>query len=278
MAEGRKAQVVAIGNQKGGVGKTTTTVNLAAALAEVGRRVLIWDLDANAGATNALGVPPVFVGSFEVMLGVESVDDAILRHSPEDGVVLPENIHLVCARRNLDDLDAAVREQSRFADGRDSLLAPLRQLSDRYDYILLDTAPNSNTPMTAAYKAARWFVIAGMPETLAVRGMQEALADVQAARRYGNPALELLGVVMSRVDKRTRVGAELLRQLEAGFPPHGGMFEAKIDRSVVVLEAQKLGRTVLDAAPDHKVAAQYRRLAAEFEDRLRRRTTGTEDR
>ena len=148
----RQTHIVALGNQKGGVGKTTNTVHIAAGLAELGRRCLIMDLDMNHGATRHFGVSAeAFLDTFEVLVGDEDPSDVILTSEDED-IELPENIHLIPARRKLEKIDQALAAKNKFVVSQDILLQPLSTLKGRYDYIFLDTAPNSTTPTIAAYR------------------------------------------------------------------------------------------------------------------------------
>ncbi len=269
----RNTRVIAIGNQKGGVGKTTNTVHIAAALAEKGRRCLIFDLDMNHGATRHFGIPSDgFLGSFEVLIGAEAPEDVILTGEEED-VALPENLHLIPARRNLEGIDQALAAKSKFTITQDVLMEPLQTLLGRYDYIFLDTAPNATTPTIAAYKAADWFILSAMPDPFAIAGLDDALQDIQDAQQQGNPDLRLLGVVLVGVDKRTTLANALTEYVERIFTVGEGKtlkFTTMISRSTVIPQAQKLGQTVLQSHGSHKVAEQYRRLGTEIETRLER--------
>lgn len=273
-AEGeRRTRIIAVGNQKGGVGKSTVSTHLAAALGEMGRRCLIWDLDSNSGTTRCFNLPETFLGAFEVLIGDEEPQDVVITNEPAEGLHLPKNVDLIVARRNLDTLDETLRSRNRFADGRDSLKAPLAKLQGQYDYIFLDTAPNTNPPTMAAYKAAEWFIVSAIPDPLAIKGINDAMADIQAVRDNGNPKLELLGVVLSCVDRRTRLAIQLSSFVHEAFPEHAGSFQVQLSRAVAIPEAQKLGQTVLQADPTHKLAEQYRQLAREVEARLAIRET-----
>src|SRR4051794_13371641 len=154
MSEERRTKVIAVGNQKGGVGKTTNTVHLARALVEIGRKVLIIDLDMNHGATRHFGVEPeAFLGSFEMMVGDEPAENLIVTHDDEDANV-SVGLHLIPAARKLEGIEQAVMSKSKFMTPQDVLKAPLASLRGKYDYIFLDTAPNATLPTLAAYMTA----------------------------------------------------------------------------------------------------------------------------
>lgn len=270
----RPTTVIAVGNQKGGVAKTTNTVHLAAALGELGRKCLIIDLDMNQGATRHLGIPSeAFLGTFEMLIGEEAAEDVIIT-SEDEGVELPENVHLISARRNLEKVDQALLHQNKFLITQDVLIEPLKSLEGKYDYIFLDTAPNANVPTVAAYKAARWFILSAFPDPFAISGLTDALADIQAAQRHGNKELRILGVVLSGVDgRKTRLASTLIDYVEKAFSIDGrpsAKFKTIISRSTVVPEAQKIAKTVFQTDPTHKVAQQYRALAQEVEERTGR--------
>jgi len=264
----RQTKVIAIGNQKGGVAKSTTATHLAAAFAELGRKSLIWDLDGNSGTTQSFLIPPTFLGSYEVMIGEERPEDVILSNDPEVGISLPVGVDVIIARRNIENLDETLRSHNRFADGRDSLLTPLQQLEGKYDYVFLDTAPNTNPPTMAAYKAAKWFILTATPDPLAIQGLNEAMEDIKAVREHGNANLRLLGVVLSCVDRRTRLAMQLTSFVKESFPANSGTFETEISRAVAIPEAQGVGKTIFQTEPSHKVAEEYRKLAREVEARI----------
>src|SRR4051812_26288056 len=272
-AQDRKTQIIAVGNQKGGVGKTTNSVNLAAALGELGRKCLIIDLDANQGSTRHLGVPSQsFLGTYEVLVGEEQPADVIITNG-EDDVQLPKNVDLISATRKIEGVEDALRKNSKFVVEQDILIKPLKSLQGQYDFIFLDTAPNANAPTVAAYKAARWFILAAMPSPFAIDGLNDALADIQDAQNNANPYLEVLGVVLAGVDgRRTRLATALIDYVENTFrfgDNTSAKFKTVISRSIVIDEAQRAGRTLFETHPDHKVTDQYRAIAREIEARLK---------
>ena len=272
-----KTKVTAVGNQKGGVGKTSNTVHLATALGELGRKCLVWDLDVNCGSTQHFGIPDnmAILGTYEVLMGEEEPEEVVVREDDLDEVELPPNVHLLPARRNLEFIDQAlVGKYGRFSDLGSVLKKPLETLRGKYDYIFLDTAPNLTTPTIAAYKSADYFLLSAMPETFAIQGLNNALKDIQSVREHGgNPHLTLLGVVLSNVDGRaTRLARELLSYVEETFAPYPGWmqkYKATISRTTIIPAAQKVGKTIFQTEPQHKVTEQFRALAREFEARIR---------
>lgn len=265
--------VIAVGNQKGGVAKTTNAVHMAAALGELGRRCLIIDLDMNQGATRHFGIASeAFLGTYEMLIGEEQAEDVIITN--DDEVELPANVHLISARRNLEKVEQALLQTNKFVITQDVLIEPLKSLEGKYDYIFLDTAPNATIPTIAAYKAAKWFILSALPDPFAISGLTDALQDIHAAQRHGNPSLRVLGVVLSGIDgRKTRLATNLIEYVEQKFTPEGGpsaKFRTTVSRSTVVPEAQKLGKTVFQTDPTHKVAQQYRELAREIEERTGR--------
>src|SRR6266702_137910 len=144
----RKASVIAIGNQKGGVGKSTLTVHLAAGLGEMGRHSLIWDLDMNRGASVQLGIPkemPV-LGSYEVLLGEEDPVEVVISTGDIEGLELPPNVSLIAARRNLENIDMVLNSKHVFGNPKDVLRPLVDQLRGDYDYIFLDTVKKQGNP------------------------------------------------------------------------------------------------------------------------------------
>ncbi len=270
----RHTRVIAVGNQKGGVGKTTNCVNLAAALGEMGRRCLVIDLDMNAGSTKHFKIPSrSYEGTFEVLLGEESPLDVVVTNDDLEGGAgeLPAGVHVIPARRELEQIDQALAAKNKFVVLQDVLLEPIRKLRGKYDYVFLDTAPNATAPTLAAYKAADYFLLSAMPSPLAIAGLQDALQDIVSARKHGNPKLTLIGVVLACVTERTNIARALhdyVHQTFAATAEYSREYSTIISRAVVVEEAQEAGKTVLQYAQEHKVAHQFRALARELEERL----------
>lgn len=270
-----QTHVVAFGNQKGGVTKTSTVVNLAAALSERGKKVLVWDLDVNCGSTRLFGVPQGLnvYGTYEVMSGDEMPEDIVIRPGDHEKVNLPENVHLIAAHTKLEGIESAILDKiGPFEKPWDVLKRPVASLMGKYDYVFMDTSPSMTPPTKAAYVAAKYFVLTAVPERLAIEGLVNAIQYIQQARQSGNPDLRLMGVVMNQVPgKSTRLSRLLMEEVDRHFDAGDEFmrrFRSCISASTIVPSSQQQGITLFDGYPDHKVTNQYRELAAEFEDRF----------
>jgi chromosome partitioning protein len=264
--------VIAVGNQKGGVGKTTTAVHVASGLANRGHRTLLWDLDPSAGATKHLGLTPdAYPGSLELLLGDLTPEEAAIT-AGNDELWLPERLDIIPSKRRLETVDSEIGARSRFWNRLDILNGPLQALRQTYDIIVLDTPPSTVlSPSLAAYASSDWFLLAAMPDPLSVTGLADAARDIESVREKANRDLKLLGVVLNAVDGRTRLCRELTAYIDQSFASPSGdslRLAPAISRSTVVPTAQKLGRTVPEAFPRHPVAEQFIALAEAIEDRL----------
>ena len=256
--------VIGIGNQKGGVGMSTNTVHIAAALGEKGYRVLVIDLDPSAGATKHLGIPPDgFAGTLE-LLTTEETPQTLAVHEG-----MPKNVHLIPARTELAELDKLL---SKFVDKTSILDRALRLARVEYDYVLLDTPPNPQAPTTVgAYSAAEWFLLSVFPHPLSVGGLNEAFKDIIDVRARKNPNLEVLGVVLTSVDRRTNLWREVSDVIAEAVP--GRQFTTMISQAIEVAKAAGQGKTIFQTryGAQHEVAKQYRELADEIIQRTANR-------
>jgi len=263
---GLQSVVIGVGNQKGGVGKTTMTVQIACALAELGRKVLIIDLDVNAGATKHFGIKPEgFLGTFEMLVGDEDPLDVVLSKDDEDNS-LPENLHLIPGGRKLESLEERLRtKKSKFDDAplHDCLKPVIEKLRGYYDYVLLDTPPSAPLPIIAAYKAADGFLLVAIPEGLAIQGLNEALQDIVEVNKYREPQLQLVGIAVGAVENRTRLSRELLGYVAGTFKEF--QLLPPIPRSTIIPTAQTQAKTIFELEPNHPIAQAFRELALNFE-------------
>lgn len=254
--------LIAVGNQKGGVGKTTNTVHIAAALGQRGYRCLIIDLDPAAGATKHLGVPEnSFAGSLELLSTDETVETLAIADK------MPKGIHLIPSRPQLSELDTVL---SKYVDRTRVLERPIALARERYDFIFLDTAPAAAAITTvAAYSTAEWFLLSAFPHPLSLGGLTEAFNDIADVRKHRNPGLEVLGVVFTNVDGRaTRLRAQLETVVHNALP--GRRFETYISQAVILPDLSGRGKTLFQLPRYQKipVSQQYMRLAQEVEHRV----------
>jgi len=254
--------VIAVGNQKGGTGKTTNSVHLAAALGIRGYRCLIIDLDPAAGATRHLGVPEnSFAGTLELLTTDETVQTLAITEN------LPRGVHLVSSRPQLSELDTLL---SKFVDRTCILDRPLALARQLYDFVFLDTPPAAAALTTvAAYASSEWFLLSAFPHPLSLGGLSEAFNDIADVRAQRNPELEVLGIVFTNVDGRTtRLKAELDAVVKDSMPRR--RFRTVISQAIIIPTLSGKGKTLFQV-PNHDrlpVARQYKQLAAEVEYRV----------
>jgi chromosome partitioning protein len=255
----RTARVIAMANQKGGVGKTTTTISLGAALAELGQKVLVVDFDPQGGCALGLGIEP---GALEL-----SVYDALLDRScrSEDVVIgtsvpgmdlLPSNIDLSAAELML--VQEVAREQS-----LSRALAPLRR---GYDFILVDCPPSLGLLTINALTAADGVIVPLECEYYALRGMGLLMDSIERVRERLNPQLEVDGILPTMYDGRTIHAREVLERVREAFGD--ALFDAVIRKTIRFAEAPVAGEPILTYAPTSTGSASYRALAKEVIDRV----------
>ncbi len=258
------ARIIAVANQKGGVGKTTTTVNLSAALAELKQRVLVVDFDAQANATSGLGLEKQEGQSlYGVLLGEGQAADFI-RETPVKRVdVIPAEVNLAGAEIDVARLD---RYLHRLSDA----LAPLAT-QDRYDFIFIDCPPSLGILTMNALTAADAVLLPIQCEYYALEGLSVMIRLVEQVRNGGaNPRLQIEGILMTMFDQRTNLSGQVVQQVVEHFHDH--IFETLIPRSVRVSEAPSYGQPVLVYDRNCTGTAAYRQFAREFLKRVRSRT------
>ena len=245
-------RILAVANQKGGVAKTTTVVNLAAALSERGQRVLVVDLDAQACATFSLGLDPEDLedtGATVFMTRDPQQDIATLITTTRDAIdLLPASIDLAGADRAL----ASVMGREYVV--RDAL-APLH---DRYDWILLDCSPSLGIITVNALTAADSVLVPLQCETLSHRGVGQLMETITDVQRLTNPGLSILGVLPTLFDGRTTHARAVLADLG---PRYGVRVFSPISRSIRFAEAPAAGRSILATSGASRGANDYRTLA-----------------
>jgi chromosome partitioning protein len=244
--------VYAIANQKGGVGKTTTAVNLAACIAERGEQTLVVDLDPQCNATVTLGLDrEARPSSYDTLCGESSIAEAARPTGADNLWIVPANRDLAGASVELPALE---RSQYRLREG----LGPVRE---RFSATILDCPPSLGPIAVNALAAADRVIIPVQAEFLALEGLVQFLDTLQSVRRELNPSLVLTGIVVTMADERTRLSQDVEAELREHFPDL--VLDTVVPRSVRVAEAPSFALPVIRHAPTSLGAIAYRELADE---------------
>lgn len=248
------SKIIAIANQKGGVGKTTTSVNLAASLAAIKRNVLIIDMDPQGNATTGIGLdkhnPPVFLS--DVILGDASAEDAIQK--------VPETrIHALAGGP---DLTIAEFEMMRMDEREFRLRRALKGIRNRYDYIVIDCPPSLNMLTVNALVAADGVLIPMQCEYYALEGLSALMGSIEQIRENANGALEITGLLRTMYDPRNNLSRDVSRQLADYFEDR--LYNTSIPRNIRLAEAPSYGLPVLMYDKRSRGALAYLALAAEM--------------
>jgi chromosome partitioning protein len=247
---------IALANQKGGVGKTTTAVSLAACLAERGKRTLLLDLDPQANATSALGLEKLSGGSvYKALLGGELLADSIRPGGYDNLEIIPSEVDLAVA-----EVDVARAEN--YLQRLQFALAPI-QNTQQYEFILVDCPPSLGILTMNALAAVDSVLVPMQAEYLALEGLAVITRVLQQIRDSGaNPALELEGIVMTMFDGRTNLAQQVANEVRSHFP--GKVYKTMIPRTVRLAEAPSFGKPITVYDPNSYAANCYRSLTDEL--------------
>ena len=246
------AKIIAVVNQKGGVGKTTTTVNITAALHELGKRVLLCDFDPQANATSGMGVDKNTASPNIYDVLVSEADPVKAVVSTRYGDVLPSNKALAGAGVEMIGID-----------NREKLLQrALEALSDRYDFIFVDCPPSLELLTVNALCAAGSLLVPVQCEYYALEGLSDLLATVRLVKRKLNPDLVMEGVLLTMFDSRTNLSLQVAEEVKRHFP--GQVYATVIPRNVRLSEAPSHGKPISAYDPYSRGAEAYEGLAEEM--------------
>ncbi len=245
-------KIIVLANQKGGVGKTTTSINLAASLAAAKKQTLLIDLDSQGNATTGLGVNKSDVQkcAYNILLDETTIDDSSIK--------IKKFLSLVPSTQNLAgaeiDLVSVENREKR-------LLEKLNEVKDSFDYIIIDCPPSLGLITINALTAADSVIIPVQCEYYALEGLTQLLNSIRIVQKYLNPSLEIEGVLLTMLDARTNLGLEIVKEVKRYFKEK--VYATVIPRSVQLAESPSHGKSIIDYAPNSKGAIVYTNLAKE---------------
>jgi len=248
------AKVISLVNQKGGVGKTTTALNLGAYLAEAGKYVLVIDSDPQGNATSGLGLDPASIesGLYEVLAGRSGAKEAIHQTNIQNLNILPSNPNLAAANIEM------VSVNNREGLLKDTLLG----IRNDFDFVLIDCPPSLGLLTINGLVASDRVIIPVQSEYYALEGLGQLLSTVRKVQQNLNKELRIMGAVMTMHDRRTKLSARVIKEMNRHFPNR--VFESVIPRNVKLSEAPSHGQTIRQYEPWSKGAKAYKRLAEEI--------------
>ncbi|GAA3615635.1 AAA family ATPase [Flavivirga amylovorans] len=247
-------KIIAIANQKGGVGKTTTSINLAASLGVLEKKVLLIDADPQANATSGIGIDidSIEIGTYQLLEHSNSVRETIMKTESPNLDIIPAHIDLVAIEIELVDKDA--REYM--------LKKALADIQNDYDYILIDCAPSLGLLTLNALTAADAVVIPIQCEYFALEGLGKLLNTIKSVQKIHNPELDIEGLLLTMYDARLRLSNQVVEEVQKHF--NNMVFQTIIQRNVRLSEAPSYGETIINYDASSKGANNYLSLAKEI--------------
>ena len=247
-------KIIAVSNQKGGVGKTTTSLNLAACLGVLEKKVLLIDLDPQANATSGIGIDPDSFkrSSYHLLEHTENIKDIILKSTTPNLDVIPSNIDLVAIELEL------VNHPNREFMLKQALIDD----KDNYDYVIIDCAPSLGLITLNALTAADSVIIPIQCEYFALEGLGKLLNTIKSIQKIHNSELDIEGLLLTMYDSRLRLSNQVVEEVKKHF--HDMVFKTIIQRNVTLGEAPSHGKNIIDYDSTSKGAKNYIKLAHEL--------------
>ena len=252
------AKIISLANQKGGVGKTTSCVNIAASLGILGHRVLIIDLDPQGNTTSGVGVTKRgLVGSTKELLNGEMTAKQIIRETPYENLwVIPANTTLTSSEFELFDFD----------DNEFRMKKALEEVADDFDYILIDCPPSLGRLTVNALTASDGVIVPMQCEFYALEGLSQLMISVKLIKKHYNPNLEVIGILVTMFNSRLLLSMQVINELKKHYDDK--LFNTKISRNVKLSEAPGFGKPVYYHDKTSKGAKEYIEVAKEIVTRL----------
>lgn len=247
--------IIAVVNQKGGVGKTTTAVNVAASIGNLGKKVLLVDLDPQGNATSGFGVvkKTLKITTYDVIMGDVRPAEAIIKTDCKNVSIMPATSMLAEAEMRLMALEQRNHQ----------LKKALVQIKDDYDYIIIDCLPSLGIMALNALIACDQFIVPMQCEHYSLEGLAQLLMTVKKIKKSSNKNLQLMGIVFTMLDKRLIQSNEIMRDIKANFPP-SSIFKTEIPRNVRISEAPSHGIPIIYYDANSKGAEAYKKLGKEI--------------
>ena len=256
-------KVISLVNQKGGVGKTTTSINLSSSLGHLGKKVLLIDLDPQSNSTTGLGVNKLEINksSYNVIIGDTDITETIIKTPFKNLSIIPSHISLAGTEIELVQ-KSMMNSELRLSD---QLKKQIDKIRDRYDYIIIDCPPNLGLLTTNALAASNSVLIPVQCEYYALEGVTQLLNTIILTQNKLNPSLDIEGVLLTMLDGRTLLGLQVVEELRRFFKDK--VFDTIIPRLVRLVEAPSHGKPIIEYDPKCKGALAYLNLAKEVIDR-----------
>ncbi|MBQ7141295.1 MAG: ParA family protein [Bacilli bacterium] len=256
-------KIISMVNQKGGVGKTTTSINLSASLGYLGKKVLLIDLDPQGNTTTGVGINKGDIDKsiYDVLIGEASMKEVIVKSKFK-------NLHIVPATINLAGVDIELIEKSRFESGfskGEQLKKKIHEIRDNYDFILIDCPPSLGILTTNALTASDSVIIPVQCEFFALEGIMQLLNSIMLAQRNLNPNLDIEGVLLTMLDSRTNLGLEVVEDIRSYFKER--VYDTIIPRLIRLTEAPSHGKPIIAYDPKSRGTEAYVNLAKEVIER-----------